>query len=202
MTFEGTSSYETDTVIPRIRLAYKSNPNLSCADFHIGPQAPIQIGGGMKPLLPVSANLVTQSNRGKLSLHSTDPRELPDLDWPALQDPRDIEAMGNAMEFVNEMVHGGGMEQYYGALVQPGPSEDWIKFAQSTFDSYHHSCGTCMMAPDSNPMAVVDERLRVHGLDNLWVADASIFPTVPHVNTNLTAIMVGERLSDFIEHDE
>jgi GMC oxidoreductase len=41
--------------------------------------------------------------------------------------------------------------------------------------------------------------LRMHGLDNLWVADASIFPTVPHVNTKLTAIMVGERVSDFIK---
>ena len=64
--------------------------------------------------------------------------------------------------------------------------------------SYHHSCGTCLMAPASNPMAVVDERLRVHGMDNLWVADASVFPTVPHANTNLTAIMIGERLSDFL----
>jgi len=155
--------------------------------------------GGLKALLPVGANLVQQTNRGRVSLHSTDPRGLPDLDSPMLQDPVDIEAMRNAMEFIVEMIHSGDMDRFYGPLVQPGPREDWIKFAQSTFDSYHHSSGTCMMAPASNAMAVVDERLQVHGMDNLWVADASIFPTVPHVNTNLTAIMVGERVSDVIK---
>jgi len=198
MTFEGKSSYETDSVIPRARLVYKSDPKLSCGNFHIGPGAPIEVGG-LKALLPVGANLVQQTNRGRVSLHSTDPRGLPDLDSPMLQDPVDIEAMRNAMEFIVEMIHSGDMDRFYGPLVQPGPREDWIKFAQSTFDSYHHSSGTCMMAPASNAMAVVDERLQVHGMDNLWVADASIFPTVPHVNTNLTAIMVGERVSDVIK---
>jgi choline dehydrogenase len=48
-------------------------------------------------------------------------------------------------------------------------------------------------------MAVVDERLRVHGLENLWVGDASIMPTVSHANTNLTSIMIGERLADLIK---
>jgi choline dehydrogenase len=47
-------------------------------------------------------------------------------------------------------------------------------------------------------MAVVDNKLKVHGLDNLYVADASIMPTVTHANTNVTAIMIGERLSDFV----
>jgi choline dehydrogenase len=55
------------------------------------------------------------------------------------------------------------------------------------------------MGPSSNNMAVVDERLRVHGIDNLWVGDASIMPTVTHANTNLTSIMIGERLSDLIK---
>lgn len=56
-----------------------------------------------------------------------------------------------------------------------------------------------MMGPASNPMAVVDEKLRVHGMQNLWVGDASIMPTVTHANTNLTSIMIGERLSDLIK---
>jgi choline dehydrogenase len=197
MTFEGKTTYETDSVIPRARLVYKSDPRLSCGNFHIGPAAPIQVGG-LRPLLPVGANLVQQTNRGRVSLHSTDPRELPDLDSPMLQDPVDVAAMRNAMEFIVEMIHSGDMDRYYGPLLQPGPGEDWTTFAQSTYDSYHHSSGTCMMAPASNPMAVVDERLRVHGMDNLWVADASIFPTVPHANTNLSAILIGERV-DFIK---
>ena len=55
-----------------------------------------------------------------------------------------------------------------------------------------------MMGPARDATAVVDNRLRVHGLDNLYVADASIMPTVTHANTNVTSIMIGERVSDFI----
>jgi choline dehydrogenase len=54
------------------------------------------------------------------------------------------------------------------------------------------------MGPTSDPEAVVGADLRVHGLDNLYVADASIMPTVTHANTNITTIMIGERLADFV----
>jgi choline dehydrogenase len=91
------------------------------------------------------------------------------------------------------------MKAYYGALLQPGPKDDWAKFARSTYDSYHHGVGTCMMGPASNTMAVVCQNLRVHGMDNLWIGDASIMPTVTRANTNLTSIMIGERLSDFVK---
>lgn len=55
------------------------------------------------------------------------------------------------------------------------------------------------MGPASDKTAVVDEQLKVHGISNLWVADASIMPTVTHANTNLTCMMIGERLADFIK---
>ena len=55
------------------------------------------------------------------------------------------------------------------------------------------------MGPPDNKLAVVDQTLRVHGMDNLWVADASIMPTVTHANTNLTAIMIGEVASDVVK---
>ncbi|MFN0073608.1 MAG: GMC oxidoreductase, partial [Chloroflexota bacterium] len=76
--------------------------------------------------------------------------------------------------------------------------DDWATYARSTQETYQHPVGTCMMGPAENPMAVVDQHLRVHGMANLWVADASIMPTVTHANTNLTAIMIGEVLSDVI----
>ena len=90
------------------------------------------------------------------------------------------------------------MPKYYGELTQPGPDEDWLTYARSTYDSYHHGIGTCMMGPASNDRAVVSNRLHVHGVDNLWVADASVMPTITHANTNVTCIMIGERLSDFM----
>ena len=55
------------------------------------------------------------------------------------------------------------------------------------------------MGPISDPMAVVDQHLRVHGFDNLWVGDASIMPTVVHANTNFTVMMIAERAAEFIK---
>jgi len=55
------------------------------------------------------------------------------------------------------------------------------------------------MGSATDNMSVVDEKLRVHGMSNLWVGDASIMPVVSHANTNLTSIMIGERLSDFVK---
>jgi len=55
------------------------------------------------------------------------------------------------------------------------------------------------MGPASDSMAVVDQRMRVHGVDNLWIGDASIMPTVVHANTNLTVMMIAERGAEFIK---
>jgi len=152
--------------------------------------------------MPISAHLLEQRNRGRIFLKSSDPDELPEVDPQMLADPEDLRAMVSAMEFIAELVEGNPVKEFYGPLLQPGPGEDWAKFARSTYDSYHHGVGTCKMGPASDPTAVVDERLRVHGMTNLWIADASIMPTVTHANTNLTAIMIGERLSDFIKEED
>jgi choline dehydrogenase-like flavoprotein len=90
------------------------------------------------------------------------------------------------------------LREYYGPLIQPGPNDSWADFAKSTYNSYHHGVGTCMMGPASDPAAVVDAGLRVHGLENLYLADASIMPTVTHANTNVATIMIAERLTDFL----
>jgi len=66
----------------------------------------------------------------------------------------------------------------------------------------HHICGTCKMGPASDPMAVVDQYGRVHGLDNLRIADASIMPDCIRANTNATTIMIGERVADFLKAEK
>jgi choline dehydrogenase-like flavoprotein len=116
-----------------------------------------------------------------------------------LEHPDDVKAMLSAMQLIYDLVQHESMKKYYGPLLQPGPKDDWARFAQTTYDSYHHGVGTCMMGPADNPLAVVDQTLRVHGMDNLWVADASVMPTVAHANTNVTCIMIGEVASDRIK---
>ena len=65
----------------------------------------------------------------------------------------------------------------------------------------YHPVGTCKMAPASDPQSVVDERLRVRGIEGLRVADVSIMPTIIGGNTNAPAMMIGERGASFIVRD-
>ncbi|MBI3058267.1 MAG: hypothetical protein HYY81_03005, partial [Deltaproteobacteria bacterium] len=176
----------------------KCNPLGDCGNFHIVMRPPTAVSG-IKRMMPVSAHLLEQRTRGRLFLKSADPHDLPGIDPRMLEDPEDIKAVLLAMEFIAKMVHSGPAKDYYGPLFQPAANDDWATFARSTYDSYHHGVGTCMMGPAANKMAVVDERLRVYGMWNLWIGDASIMPTVTHANTNLTAIMIGERLADFVK---
>ena len=198
MTFECKEDFDTDWIIPRIRYIYKSHAERDCSNFHISLRPPTQIEG-IKPTIPLSASLLEQMSRGRLYLQSSDPREFPVIESAMLEHQQDIESMTRAMEFIKEITETPPMRELYGDLLTPGPGEDWVKYAQATYDSYHHGVGTCLMGPASNPEAVVDQTLRVHGMDNLWVADASIMPTVVHANTNVTCIMIGERLSDFVK---
>jgi choline dehydrogenase-like flavoprotein len=198
MTFEGPKESQEDWVVPRFRLITKHNPIYGCGNFHIIMRPPTEVAG-IKRMMPVSAHLLEQRNRGRVYLQSADPHELPGVDSQMLEHPEDLKAMVEAMRFIDDLVHRGPVREFYGPLIQPGPGDDWEKFARSTYDSYHHGVGTCKMGPASDKTAVVNEKLRVHGMSNLWVGDASIMPVVSHANTNLTSIMIGERLADFVK---
>ncbi len=201
MTYEGRAEFDPEWVIPRFRLMYKSDPALPCGNFHIF-QRPPTVVEGIKRMMPVSANLIEQRARGSIRFNSADPDDLPQIIDAMLQHPDDLKAMLSAMEFIHELVSDESMEAYYGPLLSPSDSEDWAEFARGAHASYHHGAGTCKMGPATDPMAVVDSNLKVHGVDNLYVADASVMPTIPHANTNVSAIMIGERLSDIIKAED
>jgi len=198
MTFEGPKESKEDWVVPRFRLIVRKNAISEAANFHINMRPPTEVTG-LKRMMPISAHLLEQRNRGKVFLQSGDPHDQVGIDSCMLEHPEDLKAMVEAMQFIDELVHRPEVKEYYGPLIQPGPGEDWGVFARKTYDSYHHGVGTCKMGPASDPMAVVDQRLRVHGIQNLWVGDASIMPVVSRANTNLTSIMIGERLADFVQ---
>jgi choline dehydrogenase len=201
MTFEGLQAFRTEWVVPRFRLMMKSEPAIPIGNFHIVMRAPTEIAG-LKRMLPISVDYLECRERGRLYLKNSDPKELPLIDSHLLEHPKDLEQVKHAMQFVKELVRKNPMKSYYGAPLDPAMGADLGQFARTTFGSYAHSVGTCMMGASSNPLAVVDAKLRVHGMDNLWVADASIMPDVTHANTNLTSIMIGERAADFIKELE
>src|SRR5207302_1277486 len=91
----------------------------------------------------------------------------------------------------------GAVERY------PGPDttsvDELRSYVRKTAITYHHQVGTCKMGQD--PMAVVDPRLRVTGVEGLRVADASVMPMVTTGNTNAPSVMIGDRVADFVTAD-
>jgi choline dehydrogenase len=191
MTYEGRESFQPDWVVPRFRLVYQSEASQGVPDFHIMMRPPTLLPG-LAPMMPVSMHLLEQRNRGRVCLRSPSPFELPVLEANLLEDPGDVAAVTSAMRFVHDLTQHPSMADYYGPLIQPAQSDDWARFAQTTLNSYHHSAGTCAIG------SVVDPQLRVYGVDNLRVADASAMPKVVHANTNLTCILIGERVADLL----
>jgi choline dehydrogenase len=200
LNFEGVEDPQEDWIVPSVMLNYKSRPGRRVSDFQMIIRRPTALEG-MQTLMPISIHLIEQSSRGRVFLQNTDPGELPAIDPQMLEHPDDIGRMVDTMRFVKELAETEPMRKYYGPLITPTPEEDWAKYARSTYDSFHHGVGTCMMGPSSNPKTVVDQHLRVHGLKNLWIADASIMPIIPHAHTNILSIMIGERLADFLKAD-
>lgn len=83
----------------------------------------------------------------------------------------------------------------------PFASEDYWKCCLRLYaSSLQHQSGTCKMGPVGDPDAVVDPELKVHGVDNLRVVDASIMPTIPAGHTNAIVIMIAEKASDMIKN--
>jgi choline dehydrogenase len=97
------------------------------------------------------------------------------------------------------------MQPYVAEEIAPGPKvatdEELLAFCREQGTTVYHPVGTCRMGPAHDRLAVTDERLRVHGLSGLRIADCSIMPTIPSGNTNAAAIMVGEKASDMILED-
>ncbi len=198
--FEALTDFTPDWVVAGFQLLYKSNASLPNANFHLYMRAPIQVEG-LKTMMPVAINMVEMHGRGRVWMRSTDITELPIIDDGMLQHPKDVEQMVTAMRYMANFMDHRTMAPYFGKILQPVDGEDWGEYAQGTFDCYHHGVGTCMMATSSNPMAVVDHRLKMHGMDNLYVADASIIPVIPHANTNISVLTIAERATDFIKED-
>ena len=149
------------------------------------------------------AGLYLAASKGELGLHSNDADVQPFLHYRLLDEENDRARMRNVVELAIEISRQGGMSKIFGDLVDPAPDD--LKHARS-LDAWleqrvrtsHHISSTAKMGPSTDPEAVVDQHGRVHGLDGLRVADASIMPDCVRHNTNMTTIMIGERLADFI----
>jgi choline dehydrogenase len=111
----------------------------------------------------------------------------------------DLERLVRGIEMGRDLLAQPALAPHIREELRPGPSMTGAtlrSYAQRAAIPLYHPVGTCRMGQDD--MAVVDPDLRVHGVSRLWVADASIMPTIPVGNTNATAIMIGDKGADHV----
>ena len=133
-------------------------------------------------------------SRGRVSLSSADPAAPPRIEFNHLAEPKDLAVMVAAAEEVRRLVRASPLAEFARLELYPGPDINGAKLEamiRRDVSTYHHSSSTCRMGED--PDAVVDRAGRVHGIDHLSVADASILPSIPSTNIHLTVLMVAER---------
>ena len=143
-------------------------------------------------LLPVST--------GELRLLSPDPQAQPSLDYNYLADPFDRQRLRAGVRLALTLAEHGDLTDLIGPLLEPAAADvasnaaldAWL-LRQAT--TYSHISGTCKMGPGTDPMAVVDQYGRVHGLEGVRIVDASIMPNLVRAPINPTVVMMGERLA-------
>ncbi|WP_292887028.1 GMC family oxidoreductase N-terminal domain-containing protein [Nisaea sp.] len=183
-----------------------TRPNMQ---LYFSPLSYTKAPPGKRPLMhpdPYAAFLTSISqcrptSRGWLKLRSADPHEAPEIQPNYLSTEFDLQENLEGFKFIRKLAETPTMREVIEEEVSPGPDvrsdDEMLDYFRNTGGSVFHPSGTCRMGPDP-AMDVVRPDLRVYGLENLRVADASIFPTIPSGNTNAPSIMVGEKASDII----
>ena len=157
------------------------------------------------PAFLISCNSCRPTSRGFLEIRSSDPFEPPAIHMNSLATAHDVEEVVAGTRLLRQIAATAPLADYVAEEFLPGPAaqtdeqrlDDFRRRAWSVF----HLVGTCAMGPDPTT-AVVDARLRVHGIVALRIVDASIFPTVTSGNTNAPVIMVAEKAAAMIFEDE
>jgi len=165
-------------------MRYDGTPSIAGHGFqvHVGPNKP--------------------KSRGRVRIKTANAATAPSILFNYYQHEEDIEAWRQCIRLTREIMQQPAMDDYRGEEIQPGLNvssaveiDAWVK---QNVESAYHPAGTCKMGDADDPFAVVDKDCRVHGLNNLRVVDASVFPILPNGNINAPVIMVAEKIADVI----
>jgi choline dehydrogenase len=153
-----------------------------------------------EPGMTIITHQLRPDSKGSIHITARDPARPPAIRFNFLAEPSDRDCLLACMRFVRRLVGSPALAWLGASEIAPGPDiatdEALLDFATRTAETTYHPVGTCKMGSD--PMAVVDDRLRVRGISGLRVADASIMPTLTSGNTNAPAIMIGEKAARMI----
>ncbi|MBB4301267.1 choline dehydrogenase [Rhodobium orientis] len=185
----------------------KTRPELETPDiqFHVQPLSADKPGIEMHRFSGITSSVcqLRPESRGRIAIASPDPRTYPKIFPNYLSALRDQETVVDAMRFSRRLVGTAALSPFIVSEKVPGTEVDGddnlLEAARNISQTIYHPTSTCKMGHDAN--AVVDDRLRVHGIKGLRVADASIMPTIVSGNTNAPTIMIGEKASAMILED-
>ncbi len=158
---------------------------------------------GGPPMFVIAAVLQYQYGRGELRLRSADPHDAPLVDNRFCEDQRDTERLVACFKDALAFTRTGPLASLVEAVTFPDPArplndQNIADLCRKRSGSGFHSCGTAKMGASSDPLAVVDQYGCCHAVEGLVVADASIMPGVPRANTNMTCIMIGEMIGEWL----
>ncbi len=148
-------------------------------------------------------HVMKPKSRGSVQIGSKDPSVLPIVDHGFLSDvaAQDVATLAAGIRLARRLAKARAIEGLLQDELVPGQGlgEDEIaEYIRRSVGGYWHPVGTCKMGPASDPDAVVDANGRLHGIANVYVADASIMPTIPRANTHLPVIAIAERIADLL----
>ena len=176
------------------------------AQVHFTPAAGEPDARGNLKTTPGSTATVCNlrpESRGSVHVRSPNPEEAPAIRANYLATEHDRAVMIDALRQVRHFFQAPALDRYRGEETMPGSSsqsdEEILAYIRANAESVYHPVGTCKMGRDD--LAVVDERLRVKGIEGLRVADASIMPVIPSGNTNAPTIMIAEKCADLLLED-
>lgn len=195
--------YPADHEVMRMAATLKSrsNPELELDDLKISLY-PGELFN-MEGLTGLFIEVNVSESRGYVGVESRDPNERPAIHHRHLATEHDVELMmagvRQAAAIVEVLARGTRCELLLPEAATVADTNLLRDHVMTFHGTGYHPSGTCRMGSADDPMAVVDHRLRVRGLENLYVVDASVMPEIPRCNLNLPTMMIGERGADFIK---
>ncbi len=211
VTWRTRPGFKLDGLAPRIQVALRytaaGSPLRNDMMIFMSSFATERINRGGHRMVPLGIRMTVAlylaRSAGQVRLASPDPHVQPFLDYHLLEHPFDRQRMREGVRLAVEL---GKHSDFDGVIESRIEPPDEALESDETLDQWllrevttgQHITSTCRMGPASDPMAVVDQYGRVHGLEGLRVADASVMPDCVRANTNVTTMMIGERIADFI----
>ena len=176
-------------------------------EFHVQPVSLDKFGDPPHPFPAFTASVcnLRPESRGFVRIQSADALQHPVIQPNYLSTEQDRRVAVESLRLARRISAADALAKYHPQEFMPGPSYEsddaLIDAAGNVGTTIFHPVGTCKMGPASDPKAVVDARLRVHGIAQLRVVDASIMPTITSGNTNSPTVMIAERGSEMIRED-